>query len=57
MTGRREQDTDSGFIGSMVEPEDVAAGNLSARRQPPQSPLRLRHPSDSTTNHRCVCDY
>ena len=45
MTGRREHDTDSGFIGSMVGSE-VSAGNLSSRRQPPQSPLRLRHPAD-----------
>lgn len=45
MTGRRELDTDSGFIGSMVGSE-VSAGNLSSRRQPPQSPLRLRHPDD-----------
>ncbi|XP_052788988.1 uncharacterized protein LOC128223703 isoform X2 [Mya arenaria] len=44
MTGRREPDTDSGFIGSMVGSE-VSAGNLSSRRQP-QSPLRLRHPAD-----------
>ncbi|KAL4219291.1 hypothetical protein ACF0H5_021871 [Mactra antiquata] len=43
MTGRRELDTDSGFIGSMVGSE-VSAGNLSSRRQPQQSPLRLRHP-------------
>ncbi|XP_045200672.2 uncharacterized protein LOC123554492 isoform X3 [Mercenaria mercenaria] len=45
MTGRRELDTDSGFIGSMVGSE-VSAGNLSSRRQPPQSPLRLRHPGE-----------
>ena len=51
MTGRREHDTDSGFIGSMVGSE-VSAGNLSARRQPPQSPLRLRHPADAPANQR-----
>ncbi|XP_060552323.1 uncharacterized protein LOC132713685 isoform X4 [Ruditapes philippinarum] len=45
MTGRRELDTDSGFIGSMVGSE-VSAGNLSSRRQPPQSPVRLRQPGD-----------
>ena len=51
MTGRREHDTDSGFIGSLVGSE-VSAGNLSSRRQPPQSPLRLRHPEDVPGNQR-----
>ncbi|XP_052221934.1 uncharacterized protein LOC127838312 isoform X2 [Dreissena polymorpha] len=51
MTGRREADTDSGFIGSMVGSE-VSAGNLSSRRQPPQSPLRLRQPGDTPSNQR-----
>ena len=51
MTGRREPDTDSGFIGSMVGSE-VSAGNLSSRRQPPQSPLRLRHPGDLPANQQ-----
>ena len=53
MTGRREHDTDSGFIGSMVGSE-VSAGNLSSRRQPPQSPVRLHHPGDHHGNQRSV---
>ncbi|KAL3870445.1 hypothetical protein ACJMK2_038513 [Sinanodonta woodiana] len=45
MTGKREADTDSGFIGSFVGSE--VSGNLSAQRNQQQTPLRLRHPGDS----------
>ncbi|KAK3589257.1 hypothetical protein CHS0354_008322 [Potamilus streckersoni] len=50
MTGKREADTDSGFIGSFVGSE--VSGNLSAQRNQQQTPLRLRHPGDSGISQR-----
>ena len=49
---RHAGDADSGFIGSMVGSE--VSGNLSSRQQQQQPSLRLRQPSESSSERYII---